>query len=228
MRARGWPIADAEGVKSPVMGGHPAFEVGEVPFGGRGKSTPGDLGEGDQAREGLVVHAPGVLHDLGPQVGLGAEDVPRLLGTQLRWNRLETKDILKGADVPDGDGFVGTAVLTVVQVHLLLGAHDDVVAPARGRDAARVAAPGGDGGPRCEAALQDLVPADEPAPARGQPGVEVPDEPRLEPVLVADTEFLDAGLRGGRLPPLLLGALVAADVNELPGNRSRTSSKTPS
>lgn len=44
----------------------------------------------------------------------------------------------------------------------------------------------------------------------------MPDEPRLEPVLVADPEFLDAGLRGGRLLPLVLRALVAADVNELP------------
>ena len=117
-----------------------------------------------------------------------------------------------------GIGSSGPPCLTVVQVHLLLGAHDDVVAGLGGGDPARVAAPGGDGGARSgEAALQDLVPADEPAAAGGEPAVEVPDEPGLQLVLVRQAQLPDAGLGGrGRLP-LVLGALVAADVDERRG-----------
>jgi hypothetical protein len=43
----------------------------------------------------------------------------------------------------------------------------------------------------------------------------VADEPRLEGVLVGQGEFPHASLCDGRAAPLVLGAFVAADVNEL-------------
>ncbi|MBB5795086.1 hypothetical protein HDA41_003050 [Streptomyces caelestis] len=118
---------------------------------------------------------------------------------------------------PIGTGSSGPGArgLTVVQIHLLLGAHDDIVAGPRGGDASGVATPGGHGRALRQPALQDLVPADQPAPARGQPRVEVPDEPGLELVLVREAEFPDARLGRRGPPPLLLGAFVAAGVDEL-------------
>ena len=86
---------------------------------------------------------------------------------QLRRNRLEAVDVLQGAHVPIGTGSSGAAGLPPVQVDLALRAHHHVVAGPGGRDAARVAAPGRrPRRPRREPALQDLVPADQPPPAR--------------------------------------------------------------
>lgn len=48
-------------------------------------------------------------------------------------------------------------------------------------------------------------------------GVEVADEPGLEALLVLHAEFGDPGLGGGGRLPLVLGALVAADVDERRG-----------
>ena len=118
-----------------------------------------------------------------------------------------------------GTGSSGAGRLPVVQVHLLLGAHDDVVARPRRRRcrprsrARRTRRRSAASAPE-PAALQDLVPADQPAAARGEPAVEVPDEPGLQLVLVGQPELPDAGLGGRGGPPLVLGALVAADVDE--------------
>lgn len=50
--------------------------------------------------------------------------------------------------------------------------------------------------------------------ALGEPAVEVPDEPGLELVLVGQTQLGHPGLGGRGLLPLVLGALVAAQVDE--------------
>lgn len=108
-------------------------------------------------------------------------------------------------------------MLTVVQVHLLFRAHHDVMAGFRGSDTARTAAPGGDRGTLGQSAFEDLVPADQPPPAVGEPAVEVPDEPALQLLLARQRQLGDPLLGGGGRLPLVLGAFVAPDVHERRG-----------
>src|SRR5690242_16495642 len=69
-------VLDAEGVQPGVVGGGAALEAGPVPGGRVARQVgPGDLGEGGEAGEGAVVDVPGVVHELGPQVGLDADDM---------------------------------------------------------------------------------------------------------------------------------------------------------
>src|SRR5207253_11422388 len=103
----------------------------------------------------------------------------------------------------------------MVEIRGLLRRHDHVVPRLGGGDPALLAAPAHHRGARGEAAFENLVPSDEAATALGQPGIEMPDEPALELVLVLEPFGLDARLRCGSLPPFGLRAFVAADVDEL-------------
>src|SRR5258705_11658176 len=103
----------------------------------------------------------------------------------------------------------------MVEVRRLLGRHYHVVSGFGGGDAAFLTAPAHDGRTRSEAAIEDLVPPDETPPARGEPFVEVRDEPALQLVLVLEPGLLHPRLRDGAGLPLRLRALVAADVDEL-------------
>src|SRR5437667_842674 len=103
----------------------------------------------------------------------------------------------------------------MVEIRGLLRRHDHVVPRLGGGDPALFAAPAHHRGARGETAFEDLVPSDEAATALGQPGIEMPDEPALELILVLEAFRLHARLRRGSLPPLGLWAFVAADVDEL-------------
>src|SRR5262249_31052272 len=91
----------------------------------------------------------------------------------------------------------------------------DVVPGLRGGDAASDPAPRHHGGARREPALEDLVPADQPPPLRGQIRIELLDEPALQFLLVLQAGRSHA-LPGARVAlPWQLGNLVAADMDEL-------------
>src|SRR5207245_11458358 len=105
----------------------------------------------------------------------------------------------------------------MVEIRGLLRRHDHVVPRLGGGDPALFAAPAHHRGARGETAFEDLVPSDESTTALGQPGIEMPDEPALELILVLEAFGLHARLRRGSLPPLGLGAFVAAEVDALRG-----------
>ena len=98
--------------------------------------------------------------------------------------------------------------------------HHDVVPGPRRRDAAGGAAPGHDGRARGNAALEDLVPADQPASARVEEPADARDEPALQRRLVREPELADARLHARRRLPTVLDGLVAAHVDELAGEQA--------
>src|SRR5689334_24168319 len=95
---------------------------------------------------------------------------------------------------------------------------------ARGGDTAGGTAPGHDDRIRSEAAIENLVPADEPPAVGGEKGVHLLDEPALELVLGAvrvacvggvvggDAELTDLRLSARARFPLRLRGFIAADV----------------
>src|SRR5690606_32731519 len=79
---------------------------------------------------------------------------------------------------------------------------------ARGGDAALDAAPGHHGRVRRDPAVEDLVPAQQPAALARQVGLDALDEPALQRGLVGDAELLHPRLHLRRGLPLVLDRLV--------------------
>ena len=153
----------------------------------------------------------GSFNVLGPDIALAAQDVPGLLFRQFRRDRLEGVDLLQRDVAADGL-WPALAVLVIIKVAVAGGAHDHVVAAAGGLDPALRPAPGHDRGPGRQAALQDLVPADQTLAPRRQKVLDPPDEPALQLLLVLQPFLPDPRLAAGAGLPAVLGALVAADV----------------
>ncbi len=180
---------------------------------------PGRLGERCGARKRLVFDAAGQPHVLGPRIDLGAEDAARLGRREFRGNRLEVVDVRERHDARPPGRLARRVALPVVEVQDRRRRHHDVVPGARRRDSAGSAAPGHDGRTRGNAALEDFVPADQPASARVEEPADARDEPALERRLVCETELADARLHARRRPPAVLDRLVAAHVDEFAGEQ---------
>ena len=103
--------------------------------------------------------------------------------------------------------------LIVVQVAILGGRHDDIVPRAGRLD--RPANPIHHDGVLGQAALADFAPADQVASLGIDELLDAADEVALQLVLVLQALLFDAGLAAGALLPILLGHLVAADVDVL-------------
>ncbi len=173
VRAVGRPVLDTErGEPRQVV----ALERGEERVGVARLDRlvgPHDVGERGQAGERGVVEASGRVEVLGPQLGLGAEELPgkrvgvhdTSFGERARRQGFEPVDVADGVEEPDGDGLVGAVPGPVVEVDGLLGGHDDVVPGGHGLEADGPAAPGGDdrlAGEGVVAGAERLVPDDGP------------------------------------------------------------------
>src|SRR5207245_1339377 len=169
----------------------------------------------DKTRPGHVLDALRIGHVLGPDLSLRPEHVLRLLGGELLRYRLVRVDVLERVVTADPRRLGGELRLRVVEVRRPLRGHDHIMAGLRRGDPALLATPAHHRRARCETALENLVPTHKAPPALGEPGIEMPDEPRLELVLVPEALLLDALLCRRCLAPLGLRALVAAHVDEL-------------
>ena len=132
-----------------------------------------------------------------------------------RRHRLERIHLLKRQVAADRRRLGrGVPRLVVVEVTVRVGRHHHVVAGGRRRHAAVAAAPAHHGGAGRQAALQDLVPAQQaPAPVR-QPAGHAADEPALQFILAGEPLCGNALLAVVTGAPRLLRALVAANVDE--------------
>ena len=124
-------------------------------------------------------------------------------------------------EAADGRRLEARLALVIIEVDGRGRGHDHVVPLARGRDAALHAAPRHDRGLRRQAALEDLVPADEALAAGVEMLLDAADEPALQLAGVGQPLGLQARLAPRAGVPARLGALVAADVHPGPGKQRR-------
>lgn len=107
---------------------------------------------------------------LGPDLGLRAQQAARrgvearVLREDLGRERVERVDVLDRAQEADGHGLVLAVACAVVEVHDLLGGHDDVVARLERVRADREAAPRRHDDVARELLAEALVPHDRPPP----------------------------------------------------------------
>ena len=110
-----------------------------------------------------------------------------LLRRQRRRHRVEAIDGLEVDDAPAAGRLGGAGALPIVEVQRGPRRKHRVVT-RRGRGERTIdAAPGHHGRIGCEAAFEDLVPADEPPPVRGEKASDALHEVALQRVLVGDS-----------------------------------------
>ena len=174
---------------------------------------PGDFGERAGAREDQMLELPRRDDIFAPQIALRAEDVMRLVRGDALGQRIVGIDLLQRGDVEPAGRLVAAAALQAVEVERVARRHDDVMPHVGGVDPALFAAPRHDRGGGGQAALQDLVPADQAAALGLKVGAELFDHPALQRVFGLDAQRLHLRLHLGAAFPLILDRLVAAEVD---------------
>src|SRR5213593_151061 len=122
-----------------------------------------------EARPRHVLDVPRVRHVLGPKLRLRAKHVFGLVRGELPRDRLVRVNGFERVLPADADRLSWIDGLGVVEVRRLLRRHHHVMARTGRGDPAVLAAPAHHRRAGREPALEDLVPADEPPPAGGEP-----------------------------------------------------------
>src|SRR5579862_5025632 len=111
---------------------------------------------------------------LRPKLGLPTENVMSLHGIEARHNRLKCINLFERQESADRLWLPRLQLgLVMIQISVAIGAHDDVMAGLRRRDATLDPAPGHDRGTRRQPSLKDLVPTNQPPPFRDQISIEL-------------------------------------------------------
>ena len=175
---------------------------------------PGHLGERECARVRHVLHRGRRLEVLGPEIALRTEDPRGFSLPEHVGDRLVRVHLLEREQAADRERLESFVSLVVVEVERRRGRHDHVAPLPRRVDPPTDAAPTHHRGAGCESALEDLVPPDESAPARGEPGVDPSDEPALQLMFVLEPFARDDLLRHRARLPSDLRCLVPPDVDQ--------------
>src|SRR5688572_5560285 len=190
----------------------PTVEIRIVePLGGR----PTDLRHGGGARKRHPLQPILGADVLGPEVALQAENVTTLRGWKRRRHRVEAIHRFEIDDASAARWLAGAGALSVVEVQHGPRRKDRIVARGSRGECSVDPAPGHHRGIGCETAFEDLIPADQPPPVRGEKAPNALHEVALQRVLVRDSALAHPLLHLRRALPLILHGLVAADVDIL-------------
>ena len=126
--------------------------------------SPGHFGECGEPWKGHIFGVLGMGNIFRPELSLGAEDVPGLLGRKFFGDRIVIIDVRQGEMSSDSKRFVWIPRLIIIEIGIGSGRHNDIVSGLGGGDAAFLAAPGHDRGLGGQTALEDLIPPDQSSP----------------------------------------------------------------
>ena len=162
-----------------------------------------------------MLHVVERSYVLSPHIGLDATDMRLFFIVQLVV-RIEGVALAQGQIAADTEGLLiafRIASLIIVEVEMAVGRHDHVVAHLGSGDAAFGTAPRHDRRALRDAAVEDLVPADDLAAFFRQVFLDRRDEVTLEFRLAGEALLFHQGLAFRAFLPFLARGFVAADVD---------------
>ena len=174
--------------------------------------------------KGHVLDSLWSRHELRPQLPLRAEDVLGLGRGQCVGHRLVLVHVgeRRVGDLCQHQQRIGLGlVLREIEIDGITRGHDDIVPSPRRRDAAGFATPRHDCCAAGQAALQNLVPADQAAAAGAQKRVHAADQPTLQFVLVLQPFLPHPRLAPRAFAPPCFRAFVPTDMNEWRGEKGQ-------
>ena len=154
-----------------------------------------------------------IVDIFSPKLALTAEDMPGLPVRQFGRNGLEDICLFHRDMAPDGPRLLLLRALVVVEIGVRGRRHDHVVPGSSGGNPPGLAPPAHHGSPGRQAALDNLVPAEQPPAVPAEERVHLSDEPAMQLGLVLGAQLFFQCIHFLAFRPMARIRFVAADVN---------------